>query len=441
MQRSGQGGLQGRAAGAGARAGGASVQRGAVSVSGAMEGTETIDDETAAPGAGERLDRRLVGLMAVAVAFSVANLYYVQPLLPMLRHAFHLSVATAALATTVGQLGYVVALALVLPLGDLVERRRLIVTLALACAGSLLLVGLAPGFGVLLGAMVLVGLTTVVTQLVVPLAATLAPGHERGRVVGMVMSGLLLGILLARTVAGLVGSVASWRVVFVMAAAAMTAVALALARWLPQSRAQVRLGYGRLLTSLVELFREEPVLRRRAGFGALSMGAFSALWTSIAFLLAGAPYHYNAARIGLFGLVGAAGALMASTAGRHADRGRVRQLTVFSAGCMAVSYVAIFFGARSLVALVVGIVLLDVGSQGMHITNQSEIYRLRPEARTRLNSLYMTAYFLGGTACSALSAALYGAFGWTAVAALGMGLGVVSLGAALVAAARPPATA
>ena len=402
-----------------------------------MEGTGTIEDASAAPGAGERLDRRLVGLMAVAVAFSVANLYYVQPLLPMLRRAFHVSVAAAALSTTLGQLGYVVALALVLPLGDLLERRRLIVTLALACAGSLLLVGLAPGFGVLLGAMVLVGLTTVVTQLVVPLAATLAPAHERGRVVGMVMSGLLLGILLARTVAGFVGAAASWRVVFVMAAAAMTAVALALARWLPRSREGVQLGYGRLLASLVELFRGEPVIRRRAGFGALSMGAFSALWTSVAFLLAGAPYHYGAARIGLFGLVGAAGALMASAAGRHADRGRARQLTVFSAACIAVSYVAILFGARSLAALVVGIVLLDVGSQGMHITNQSEIYRLRPEARTRLNSLYMTAYFLGGTACSALSAALYAVFGWTAVASLGIGLGVVSLVAALASAARP----
>lgn len=402
-----------------------------------MEGTGTVEEASSAPAAGDRLDRRLVGLMAVAVGFSVANLYYVQPLLPMLRREFHVSVGVAALATTLGQLGYVVSLALLLPLGDLLERRRLIVVLALACAASLLLVGVAPSFGVLLGAMVLVGLTSVVTQLVVPLAATLAPDHERGRVVGMVMSGLLLGILLARTVAGLVGGASGWRVVFYMAAAAMATVALALGRWLPRSRAGVKLSYGRLLLSLVALFREEPVLRRRAGFGALSMGAFSALWTSIAFLLAGAPYHYDAARIGLFGLVGAAGALMASAAGRHADRGRVRRLTVFSAACMAVSYVAILLGAHSLVALVVGVVVLDVGSQGMHITNQSEIYRLRPEARTRLNSLYMTAYFLGGTACSALSAALYGAYGWTAVASLGIGLGVLSLVAALVAAARP----
>ena len=382
------------------------------------------------------MDRRLVLLLSAAVACSVANLYYIQPLLPMLRRDLHVSAGVAALATTVGQLGYVVGLALLLPLGDLLERRRLIVVLAIACAGSLLLTGVAPGLGVLLGAMSLVGLTSVVTQLVVPLAATLAPAHERGRVVGMVMSGLLIGILLARTLAGLVAGAAGWRIMFYLAAGLMTAVALALRRWLPVSRAGVDLSYPRLLASLWDILRAEPVLRRRAVFGALSMGAFSALWTSIAFLLAGPPYHYGAGRIGLFGLVGAAGALMASVTGRHADRGRVVGLTILSAACIAGGYVAILVGARSLVALIAGIVVLDVGCQGMQITNQSEIYRLRPEVRTRLNSLYMTAYFLGGTAASGASAALYGAYGWSAVAVLGLGLGGLSVLVALVVAAR-----
>ena len=383
------------------------------------------------------MDRRLVLLLSAAVACSVANLYYIQPLLPMLRRDLHVSAGVAALATTVGQLGYVVGLALLLPLGDLLERRRLIVVLAIACAGSLLLTGVAPGLGVLLGAMSLVGLTSVVTQLVVPLAATLAPAHERGRVVGMVMSGLLIGILLARTVSGLLGGAAGWRVMFFVAAGAMTAVALALGRWLPASRAGVELSYPRLLASLVEIARTEPVLRRRAGFGALSMGAFSALWTSIAFLLAGAPYHYSAGRIGLFGLVGAAGAVMATVAGRWADRGRTRVLTLVTACCILGGYAAIAFGARSLAALIVGVVVLDVGCQGMHITNQSEIYRLRPEMRTRLNSLYMTAYFLGGSAASGASAALYSAGGWSAVAALGLALGAASVLAALASAVWP----
>jgi predicted MFS family arabinose efflux permease len=379
----------------------------------------------------ERLDRRLVVLMAVAVGLSVANLYYVQPLVAMLRHDFHVPSGVAALATTFGQLGYVAGLAALLPLGDLLERRRLIVVLSVACAASLVLVAAAPSLALLLGAMALVGVTSVVTQLVVPLAATLAPAHERGRVVGMVMSGLLLGILLARTLAGLLAQALGWRWVFVSAAGAMALVAVALGRFLPASRAGVQLSYGRLLASLVQLFKEEPVLRRRAGFGALSMGAFSVLWTSIALLLSGSPYHYGSARIGLFGLIGAAGALMASAAGRLADRKRVRELTVGCAVCIVVAYLALLLGASSLVWLIVGIVVLDVGTQGMHITNQSEIYRLRPAARTRLNSLYMTAYFIGGTLASALSAALYGAFGWQAVAAFGLGLGGVSLAAAL----------
>ena len=402
-----------------------------------MDGTSTtLRARWLGAAASDRLDRRLVLLLSVAVACSVANLYYVQPLLPMLRHDLHVSAGVAALATTVGQLGYVVGLALLLPLGDLLERRGLIVALALACAASLLLTGASPGLGLLLGAMALVGLTSVVTQLVVPLAATLAHEHERGRVVGMVMSGLLIGILLARTLAGLVAGAAGWRIMFYLAAGLMTAVARALRRWLPVSRAGVDLSYPRLLASLWDILRAEPVLRRRAVFGALSMGAFSALWTSIAFLLAGPPYHYGAGRIGLFGLVGAAGALMASVTGRHADRGRVVGLTILSAACIAGGYVAILVGARSLVALIAGIVVLDVGCQGMQITNQSEIYRLRPEVRTRLNSLYMTAYFLGGTAASGASAALYGAYGWSAVAVLGLGLGGLSVLGALVVAAR-----
>ncbi len=384
----------------------------------------------------ERLDRRLVLLLAVAVAVSVANLYYVQPLLPMLRHDFRAGDGVVALATTLGQLGFVIGLALVLPLGDLLERRGLISTTALACAASLLLTGLAPDLALLLAAMVLVGVTAVVTQLVVPLAATLAPARERGRVVGMVMSGLLVGILLARTLSGLVAAAAGWRVMFYLAAGMMAAVSLALRRLLPVSRAGVELSYPRLLASLWQILRTEPVLRRRAGLGALSMGAFSALWTSIAFLLAGPPYHYGSDRIGLFGLVGAAGAVMASAAGRHADRGRVVGLTVLSATCIAGAYAAILLGARSLPVLVGGIVVLDVGCQGMHITNQSEIYRLRGEVRTRLNSLYMMAYFLGGTAASGASAALYGLYGWSAVAGLGLGLGSAAVLASLLVAAR-----
>jgi len=380
----------------------------------------------------------LVALFSVAVGVSVANLYYLQPLLPLLRRGFHVSSGLAALATTATQLGYVLGLALILPLADLLERRRLVLVMTLSCAGALALAASAPVFAFLLVGLLLVGATAVVAQILVPFAAALAPTRERGRVVGTVMSGLLLGILLARTVAGFVAAASSWRVLLYVAAGAMAVTALALRARLPVARPTTSLAYRRLLASLVELIRSEPVLRRRALFGALGMGCFSTLWTSLAFLLAGAPYHYSVDRIGLFGLVGAAGALMANLAGRLADRGQTPRLTVFAAACLASSFLLIYLGSRSLVALVVGIVVLDVGAQGMQITNQSVIYGLRSDAGARLNSVYMVSYFVGGTAASALSGVLYAQAGWVGVSALGASLGTAALALALVSLRRPP---
>ncbi len=388
---------------------------------------------------GSAVGGRLVALFAVAVGVSVANLYYLQPLLPLLRHDFHVPAAVAALATTATQLGYVLGLALLLPLADLVERRKLVVTTALVCAGALVAAASAPDFVLLLVGLLLVGASAVVAQMLVPFAAALAPARERGRVVGSVMSGLLLGILLARTFAGFVAGASSWRVLLYLAAGAMASTALALRARLPVFRPSSGLAYPRLLASLVELLRTEPVLRRRALLGALGMGCFSTLWTCVAFLLAGAPYHYGVDRIGLFGLVGAAGALMASLAGRLADRGHAPRLTVFAAVCLASSFLPIYVGAHSLAALVVGIVVLDVGAQGMQITNQSEIYRLRSDAGARLNAVYMVSYFVGGTAASALSGLLYARAGWAGVSALGAALGTAAVGLAVVSLRRPPA--
>lgn len=398
------------------------------------------------------MSRRLVGLFAVSVAVSIANIYYLQPLLPALRHDLGVSAGLAALATTLAQLGFVLGLLFVLPLGDLVDRRKLVGIMSLACALALVLAGSAPSIAVLLVAVFLIGVTSVVAQILLPFAATLAPAHERGRVVGMVMSGLLVGILLARTVSGAIASVSSWRVVLYLAAGAMAVIALLLRTRLPADEVRSGQRYGKILASLVEIFRSEPVLRRRALLGALGMGCFSALWTSVAFLLAGAPYHYGADRIGLFGLVGVGGALMASTAGRLADRGRAAQVTVVAAACLAVSFVPVYLGAHSLAALIVGIFVLDVGVQGLHITNQSQIFRLRPEKRSRLNAVYMICYLLGGAASSGLSAALYSSTGWAGVSVLGGLLGSAALAAALVsigdgrripatAADQPPATA
>jgi len=365
-----------------------------------------------------RLRRRLVLVMAVATGTAVANNYYAQPLLPDIGRSLHLSSGVAGLMVTVAQLGYALGLVFLLPLGDLVERRRLIVLLALATATALVWLGSSPVEASLLPAAFIVGTMSVLAQILVPFSASLASEHERGRVVGMVMSGLLVGILLARTVAGLLAEAGTWRVVYFVAAGVMLVQAAVLHRSLPDWRQDTGLDYRRLLASVASLVKHEPILRLRSVYGSLSFATFSVLWTSMAFLLSH-HYHYSTAVIGLFGLAGAAGAVAASLAGRLSDRRRARLSTGIASCFLVVSWAAMWAGGSSVVMLVVGIVVLDIGAQGVHITNQGEIYRLHPEARSRLNSAYMSAYFVGGAIGSATSALAYGALGWDGVCLVG----------------------
>ncbi|MGO8874759.1 MAG: MFS transporter [Acidimicrobiales bacterium] len=377
--------------------------------------------------AGGRLPRRLVLLLAVSTGVAVATNYYAQPLLAAIGHSLHLGSGEAGLIVTASQVGYVAGLVLLVPLGDLVERRGLVVAMSLVAAGGLVGAALAPNLAVLFLFAALVGANSVVAQILVAFSATLAAAEERGKVVGSVMSGLLLGILLARTVAGYIAAASSWRVVYVCAAGSMALLAGVLWRTLPRYRADIDLSYPKVLASVVTIFRREPVLRRRALYGGLSFAVFSILWTSLSFLLSGSPYHYGAGTIGLFGLAGAAGAVMASVAGRFADAGKQQAMTVATSLAMAAAFVVMLLVPHELGALIVGIVLLDLGCQGIHITNQSEIYALAGEARSRVNSAYMTCYFTGGTLGSVGSAVCYGSFGWTGVAALGSAVAASTL--------------
>jgi predicted MFS family arabinose efflux permease len=385
-------------------------------------------DEAPAEQSTHHLSRGLVWLMAIATGLSVASNYYVQPLLPQLRTHLHLAGSTAGLIVTVTQLGYALGLIFVLPLGDLFERRRLIVVLSTLAAVALGWFALSGSAASLLPAAAVLGSVSVVAQVLVPFAASLAADDERGKVVGTIMSGLLLGILVARTIAGYLAALGGWQTVYWVAAGAMLVMALLLRTFLPTHPSPHQLSYGQLLRSVVALVREEPVLRLRMIYGFMSFGAFSVFWTTIAFLLAGAPYHYSTGTIGLFGLIGAAGALAASAAGRLADAGHQRLTTIVTSVLLCVSWWPIWVGRHSLTALIVGVVLLDLAVQGLHITNQSQIYRLRPQARARLTSAYMTAYFAGGVVGSALSALLYGHLGWKAVCIAGAAFGVMAIG-------------
>ena len=368
------------------------------------------------------LSPSLVLLMAIGCGAAVANIYYAQPLLSTIAHEFSISDGTAGLLVTASQVGYAAGLVLLVPLGDLFERRRLITRILLITALALAATAAAPSFGLLAAALLVVGVTSVVAQILVPLASTLAAERERGRVVGKVMSGLLVGILVARTASGIIAELGGWRLVFGLSAALMVALSLVLRRRLPEVRPPSTLSYPSVLRSVGRLVAEHPTLRVRMLYGAFGMAQFSVLWTTIAFMLAGPPYHYGTATIGLFGLVGLAGALAAQAAGRMADRGRHHLSTGLCFGLMLISWGSIAAGKTSLAALILGIAVLDLGIQGAQITNQSVIYALAPEARSRLTTAYMTTLFACAAASSALASAIYDAGGWGAVSILGAGL-------------------
>lgn len=251
-----------------------------------------------------RLSRGLVALLALASGATVANLYYIQPLLSVVAHDFGVSDGIAGLLVTFAQIGYVAGLAFLVPLGDIVQRRRLISTILLGTAAALAVCSAAPGFGVLAAALIAVGALSVVAQIIVPLASTLAAPEERGRVVGTVMSGLLIGILSARTLSGFVAQLGGWRLVFALASGGMLILSLTLWRVLPTVIQTDSVRYRAVLRSVITLIAEEPLLRQRMLLGALGFGCFSVLWTSIAFLLSAPPYGYSEGIIGLFGLAG-----------------------------------------------------------------------------------------------------------------------------------------
>ena len=368
----------------------------------------------------------LVYIMAVACGAAVANLYYAQPLLDTLAQKFGISTGTAGLIVTLTQLGYVAGLALIVPLGDLLQRRRLIVMVSLGTAVALACAAVSPGITLFLAASLAIGLTAVVAQILVPFAAHLASDEQRGAVVGRVMSGLLIGVLLARTVSGFVADALGWRVVFGLAAAVMLAQALVLRMMLPRGKTDVTLSYPALLLSIWHLVREEPLLRRRMVYGFAGFGAFSVFWTSLAFLLAHPPYGYSDTVIGLFGLLGAAGAICAAFAGHIHDRGGTRIGTGIFITLIVASFVVMGLASHHLVAIIAGVVLLDIGQQGTHILNQGVIYTLRPEARSRVTTAYMTVFFLGGVIGSAASAYVFGFAGWTGVCWLGGAFGAIA---------------
>lgn len=360
----------------------------------------------------------MIAVFAVACGLAVGNLYYAQPLLDTIGRAFGVSEAGASLIVTVTQLGYAAGLVFIAPLGDLLENRRLIATVLCGTVVALLTAAVAPSFGAFIAASLGIGVTSVAAQILVPFAAHLAPAERRGRVVGQVMSGLLTGILLARAAAGVISGAFGWRAVYFISAVLLTLTIVILLRTLPRRQPALAHGYGELVGSLGRIFREQPVLRRRAAYQSAMFGTFSVFWTSITFLLAGPAYHFSQTQIGVFALAGAAGALFAPIAGRLGDGGHERIVTG-GAFLAAAAAFGLMFLQRHMWALVGGAIVLDLAVQTTLVLGQRTIYALDAAARSRLNTLYIATFFCGGAAGSAAAGFVYAHAGWVGTVCFG----------------------
>ncbi|MFJ4772436.1 MFS transporter [Streptomyces uncialis] len=373
--------------------------------------------------------RGAIPLLAVAGGASVANVYFAQPLLVTIGRDLGMDPALVGAVVTLTHAGYGLGLFLLVPLGDTRDRRRLIVTQLALLAGALTAVSAAPTAALLLVGMAAVGLLAVVTQTLVVHAASLAPPARRGRVVGQVTGGVVIGILLARAVSGLLADLAGWRSVYLASAGLTALLALVLSRSLPRHHGEAAppaLSYGRLLRSTVGLFARERLLRVRALLGLLIFAAFSTLWSGVALPLSEAPHSLSHTAIGAFGLIGAVGALAAGAAGRLNDRGLSRWTTGAGLALLAVSWLPLAFTGSSLWALVVGVIVLDFAVQAVHVTNQTLIYALRPEAGGRLIGGYMIFYAIGSATGAVAATSLYATAGWGAVCVLGAGFSVLA---------------
>lgn len=374
------------------------------------------------------LSSAVVLLFSIACGLAVANVYYAQPLLDAIALAFDITPATVGIVVTLTQVGYGLGLLLLVPLGDLLNRRRLIVGQTLLSVVALLMIALAPNAAWLLLGMTLTGLLAVVTQVLVAYAATLAAPHHRGQVVGVITSGIVVGILLARTVAGFMADLAGWRSIYLLSAALTLLMALLLLRVLPKREpVQAGNGYWLLIGSVLRLFKEEAVLRQRAILAFLTFASAMVLWTPMVLPLSAPPLSLSHSEIGLFGLAGAAGALAAARAGHLADRGLGQWTSGLSLLLMLASWLPIGLTQSSLWALLLGVVTFDLGLQAVHVTSQSMIYSVRPEAQSRMTAGYMLFYSIGSALGSIGSTAIYGWAGWLGVCLLGAGINAVAL--------------
>ncbi|WP_221269440.1 MFS transporter [Mucilaginibacter sp. X5P1] len=365
-------------------------------------------------------------IMTITTGLVVANIYYNQPLLGDIAHSFKISNGIAGRVSMITQMGYAAGMFFIAPLADMFERKKLMLFAFAAVIVALIGAAMAPDINLLILASFLVGMASLIPQLLIPMAAHLAKPEERGKKIGVVMSGLLIGILLSRTISGFIGAHFGWRAMFFIAAGLMVLMVIMVFFFLPEVEPDYKGSYKNLMKSLIHLFKAEPKLRFAALRGALCFACFSAFWTTIVFLLK-ENFNMGSDAAGLFGLVGAFGAVAAGLMGRLSDKTDPFKLSFFTLLLVLLSFVVFIFSGHSIIGLVIGVIILDMGVQATHISNQAIIFSLNAEARNRINTIYMVSYFLGGAAGTFLVSSLWGNFHWMGVCVAGIALSTIAI--------------
>jgi len=364
-------------------------------------------------------------IMTIATGLIVANLYYNQPLLDEMARTFHVSKAKVGQVSYVTQFGYAMGMLFLAPLADMVRRKRLMMAIFGFIVLSLLITAASSSINLLVIFSFILGAASLIPQILVPMAAHLAKPEERGKKIGFIMSGLLIGILLSRTFSGILGEYFGWRAVYYIAAGIMLVTWLLLWLFLPEVEPDYKGTYGSLMASLIKLIKEEPKLRVAALRGALCFACFSAFWSTNSFLLR-ENFHKGSDAAGFLGIFGAFGALAAGLMGRLSDKMDAYKLSGITIGLILVSFIIFYFSAHNYWGLVLGVIVMDIGVQATHISNQSIIFALKPEARNRINTVYMVTYFLGGVGGSFLATSLWKTYHWNGVCAIGAILTLVT---------------
>lgn len=373
------------------------------------------------------LPAHILWTLAIVAGISVANLYYNQPLLNVMRHELGVSEFKSNLIATITQVGYAIGLLFIVPLGDLFQRKKIILINFILLIFSLIAIAIAPNIYIIWAASLVTGICSMIPQIFVPIASQFSRPENKGRNVGIVISGLLTGILASRVVSGFVGEILGWREMYFIAAGLMLVCAIVVLKVLPDIRPTFQGKYTELMKSLFQLIKDYPVLRIYSIRAALAFGSFLAMWSCLAFKMGLAPFYANSDVIGILGLCGIAGALTASFVGKYVKTVGIRNFNFIGCTLIILSWASLYFWGNSYVGIIAGIILIDIGMQCIQLSNQTSIFEICPSASNRVNTIFMTTYFIGGSLGTFLAGSCWQVWQWAGVAGIGVTLTIISL--------------